>query len=388
MIGLKELSRLEKPPYLEVSEDFMRSVRDKVCERFGSMRQFAIRTKIVCDGSNLGVILRGEQHRTSSFWIKLTEELDIPRSELERHITKIMSRDNKSAFLDMKRVPIHYCPKLALLVGHSLGDGHINHASGNFSYTNTNYDLQNVVLTAVDDVFGFRCHSEQTRIHDRALPVVHTWTYPKIVGDILHLSGSPRGNKITQSYGVPEWIIKGDDDTRKSFIRALFDDEGTIKTRGKELLIKFSKEESKMQCLHKFMDQLAELLRMSGVETTSVRTGNIIFGKNGKTIQLVLGVHGYKNFKSFNSEIGFDHSVKSVQMAKLINSYEKFRLRGGAGQKLAYEKLIRSKTAREVACKLEISPLAAYKHLRKLEAKGLVKQIKGKRNKPALWMKK
>ena len=75
-------------------------------------------------------------------------------------------------------------------------------------------------------------------------------------------------------------------------------------------------------------------------------------------------------------------------MKLLINSYKRFKLRNGAGQRLVYEKLVHQKTVVQLAHELNISPLATYKHLRKLEAKGLVTQVEISRNKPAIWMKR
>lgn len=388
MITIDDLSRLEKPLYLEVSDGFRLLIKNKILERFGSLRQFSIKTKIFSQGSYLGVILRGEKCTTTDFWLNMIKILDMPKLELSKNIVKVRSRDPKSVFLEIKQLPIRLSPELAMIVGHSLGDGHINVHSGIFNYTNTSLSLQRVVLNSIHDVFEIKNHNENSRIHGQNQPKVYTWSYPKIVGDFLQLSGAPKGNKITQSYTIPEWIMGGNDRVKKAFIRALFDDEGTVKIKGKELLIEFSKEESRAESLHKFLEQLAELLYASGIETTSIKRGNVISGKNGKTIQLILGIHGCENFKLFDSKISLDHPEKKKQMKLLIDSYKRFKLRNGVGQRLAYEKLVHPKTVVQLAHELNMSPIATYKHLRKLEAKGLVTRETTYRNKPIIWMRK
>jgi intein/homing endonuclease len=387
MITIDDLGRLEKPLYLEVSDGFRLMMKNKIFEHFGSLRQFSAKTKTFTQGSHLGVILRGEKCTSVGFWLNLSDVLGVPKHELVKNILKVRSRNPKSVFIEAKQLPICFSPELALVVGHSLGDGHINTHSGIFNYTNTSLRLQRVVLNSIHTTFGTKRHKESSRLHGPGQPKVYTWSYPKIIGDFLQLSGSVKGNKIRQSYNVPEWVMNGTLDIKKAFIRALFDDESTVKIDGKELLIKFSKEASKVESLRKFLEQLGELLGWVGIEITSIKRGNVVYGKNGKTIQLILGIHGHENFKLFDSKISLDHPEKKKQMKLLIDSYKRFKLRDGVGQRLVYEKLVHQKTVIQLAHELNMSPLATYKHLRKLEAKGLVTQAKMSRNKLAIWMK-
>lgn len=208
-----------------------------------------------------------------------------------------------------------------------------------------------------------------------------------IVGKILHFAGVPKGNKIVQSFSIPGWILNGSREIKKSFIGALFDDEGTVKVSSHEILIKFSKNENYIDSLQKFMEQIRQLLEDLGIGVTSIKEENIVIGKNGRTIQLVLGIYGYKNFIRFLKEIKFNHQQKQKRLEKMINNYKSFRNKKGETQKILYESLSKPLTIQDLMNKLNMTYITAYKGMRKLEKVGLIKRIGHNEDQFIIWQK-
>ncbi|MBU3904702.1 MAG: hypothetical protein KJ906_00960 [Nanoarchaeota archaeon] len=202
------------------------------------------------------------------------------------------------------------------------------------------------------------------------------------------MAGAIVGNKITTEFEIPKWIRSGNREVRKSFIRALFDDESTVKVGSKEILFKLSKNENYMDSFYKFMNQLRQLIEELGIEVTSIRQENILIGKNGRTIQLVLGIHGYDNFVKYRDVIGFTSKDKINSLNNLLNSYQKFKLKDGRGQWLVYDKLDKPKTIYSLMFQLDMTYTAVYKHLTKFRNKELIEKIEFSRTKPAMWRRK
>jgi DNA-binding MarR family transcriptional regulator len=371
-IEISELAKLGF--YVELKEGFRKEIRNRIAEKFSSLRDFA--SQVGLGGITLPDVLNGKESAELSTWLKISDVLGVNTEEFKKNILKIKSRNGK-AFLKSEKLPILLSAKLASLVGHGLGDGHVS-KEGCFEYTNGDLSLQERVLSIISKLFGSYKYSEyKWKVKRRR--------FNTIVGKILHLAGVPRGNKIMQPFSVPQWILNGSTEIKKSFIRALFDDEGTIKKR--EILIKFSKNERYIDSLQKFMEQIRQILEDLGIEVTSIGKENIVIGKNGRTIQLVLGIHGYKNFMRFLKEIKFNHKQKQKKLEEMINNYKSFQNKKGKTQKILYENLSKPLTISELINRLNMSYVKVYKGLRKLERKGLIKRIGYNKNQFIIWGK-
>jgi len=123
---------------------------------------------------------------------------------------------------------------LSNLAGHLFGDGHI---SPNYwvSYTNKSEMLQKEFEVGVRNVFGFKI-KPRVPYHKAFI-----YEYPYVVGVILHLVGVPIGNKKHSRCTVPDWVMNGSQDIKVAFIRAIFDDESSVKVRNKEIILKMAK---------------------------------------------------------------------------------------------------------------------------------------------------
>jgi len=374
-IGIFELSKLGF--YAELKEKFRELIKRKIYKKFSSLKNFSAQTKII-RRCYLSSALKASGYVQLDIWLKICATIKVNPKKLKESTLKFRKK-KREHFLSPEQLPILSSPELASLVGHGIGDGHIS-KEGCFEYTNGDFNLHKEVLCIISKLFGHYKYSEyKHKVKRRRFNV--------IVGEILHFAGVPKGNKIVQSFSTPRWILNGSKEIKKSFIRALFDDEGTVKVSGHEILIKFSKNEKYIDSLQKFMEQIKQLLEDLDIEVTSIRKENIIIGKNGRTIQLVLGIHGYKNFIKFFKEIKFYHKQKQKKLERMIRNYTSFQNRKGVTQKMLYETLSKALTIRELMSRLNMTYMAVYKSMKKLEEKGLIKRIGCNREQYIIWNK-
>jgi hypothetical protein len=274
-------------------------------------------------------------------------------------------------------------PQLANLVGHSLGDGHIDRTYF-FSYTNKSTKLQAEVKENVAKVFGTKI--KPMNFYHKAL----TARYPYVVGATLSLVGAPLGSKIQKSCEIPKWIKRGNFRIKAAFIKAIFDDEASVKIGKREIVFKMAKTSVLEKELVSFLESIICLIEDLGLRPSKIRySADMHIGKNGaKTIQKAFGIHGNVNFQLFLDKIGFSNYEKSSRLKNMIKSCQTKKLRGYEGQDSIVELLANRNgmTKYEISDLLNITPLACYKHLKKLELKNIVVQLKDDgRQSPSLW---
>jgi len=374
IVGILELARMGF--YVELKEEFRESIKEKIYKKFKSIKQFSTKTKII-HKDYLSSILKGNRYTRLIYWLKICRTFDINLDKFHENILKIRAKHTRF-FLKPEQLPILSSPELASLVGHGLGDGHIS-GEGCFEYTNREISLHVKVSKIIYKLFNINKYTKSSS------KTVERRRYNTIVGKALYLAGVPKGNKILQSFSIPQWILDDSKEIKKSFIRALFDDEGTVKTSGHEILIKFSKNEKYIDSLQKFMEQIRQLLEDLGIEVTSIRRENIIIGKNGRTIQLILGIHGYKNFLKFSKEIKFNHRQKQKKLEKMVNNYKSFHNKKRETQRILYENLSEPLTIFDLTNNLNMTYITIYKGMRKLEREGLIKRIGYNKNQFIVW---
>lgn len=375
-IGIFELAKLGF--YVELKEEFRKFIKREIHNQFASFKNFVFQKKL--GGVNLSNILSAKGNTTLNIWVKICEGLGINPKEFKGNILKISAK-KRSVFIEPEQLPVLSSPELASLVGHGLGDGHIEEG-GCFEYTNRQTSLHAEVSRIIYKIFNGSKYTETNTENAR-----RRRRYNVIVGNILYFVGVPKGNKTLQPFSVPWWILNGSKEIKKAFIRALFDDEGTVKVSAHEILIKFSKNEKYINSLQSFMEQIKKLLEDLGIEVTSIRKGDEVIGKNGHTIQLVLGIHGYKNFVKFFKEIKFNDHQKQKKLGEMINSYKSFQHRSGETQKILYENLFKPLTIYDLMNNLNMTYMTVYKSIKKLEKRGLVKGIEYSKNQPIIWSK-
>ncbi|MBU3904703.1 MAG: hypothetical protein KJ906_00965 [Nanoarchaeota archaeon] len=85
MIKLENLIGLNY--YLELTQGFRNLVKYRICEKYGSLRQFEIQTKVLCK-SSFGEILKENRFITFDKWLDVCKVLKIDIKVLKNNIKK------------------------------------------------------------------------------------------------------------------------------------------------------------------------------------------------------------------------------------------------------------------------------------------------------------
>lgn len=381
LMELRDYLKLNPTPLIEIKPELKETIKNKIFEKYDSYKEFtdSIKIKYHTFYNNLFESTKGNRFRLNAI-VKVCKKLEISFEELEKNVVYVRPKKYGNFNLPLR---INPSPELANLVGHALGDGHIDR-NYTFSYTNKFSILQKEVNENISKVLGMEI-KPKTHYH-KAL----TSRYPYVAGAILSLAGAPVGNKTAKSCKIPKWIKNGDNEMKKAFIRAIFDDEASVKIGKREIVFKMAKISSLENELVLFLESVICMIDELGLKPSKIRySADRHIGKNGiKTIQKAFGIHGNVNFQLFSDKIGFSSYEKSSKLKNMIKSCQTKKLRGYEGQDSILELLANRNgmTKYEISDLLSITPLACYKHLKKLEVKNIVVQLKdGGRQSPSLW---
>jgi hypothetical protein len=121
----------------------------------------------------------------------------------------------------------------ARLLAARLSDGTLYTTEGRgprFSYRNNDEEQRNRVAESLRNVFGeintkYIHYTEYGR--DRSLIT----TLPEIVGHVLMRAGAVSGEVIKQNPDIPTFIRQGTKEMKQEYMRQVFGDEGTVRTR-------------------------------------------------------------------------------------------------------------------------------------------------------------
>lgn len=242
---------------------------------------------------------------------KLSVLANLSISEIEKHIIGVRT-SKKRSFVSV-RLPISPSPEMATLVGHGMGDGSLSQRQ--FSFSNIEKDLIDEVIFCVKKVFSSDVKPRVVR-RNSCIEV----EFPKWVGRMMEIAGVPSGKKVFTSFDVPNWIISGDKDIKRAFIRALFDDEGWIKVKknkrtksvARMIGINMAKTEHLLPSHFRFLNNVRKMLIEFGINPQKV----VKMGKTKNGISAGFIISNKTNLKIFLESIGFTCLKK---MLKLIN---------------------------------------------------------------------
>jgi intein/homing endonuclease len=205
---------------------------------------------------------------------------------------------------------------IARLIGHVFGDGSIHKTKYYFIYTNSNNVLQQKVKELVIKTFGKVKYNVGTSIGG-----ILKYQYPSRVGRFLSERGVPVGSKITQPTTIPEWIFKGDDKIKSSFLGAIFDDEGYFKdsSNSRQIVFKASKIIELRPELERYLLQIIQMLDDLGIKASNVKHDQLKTKKNGiEVISLRFWITGNNNFRNFREKITIFHPEKIKKLSNMI----------------------------------------------------------------------
>jgi intein/homing endonuclease len=233
---------------------------------------------------------------------------------IERNCVHVVRSNGKPI-----KVPIRPTPKLASLVAHALGDGSIGEKNLQVEFKNKSPECLQDVIDATQSIFNIEV---RLRKDTSGFPVVFL---PASVGQVLLLAGAAQGDKTKKDFDVPQWIKDGDIEIKKAFLRALFDDEGSVDMWSKWRNIKFAmgKSESRGESLRKFLNSIRSMLRDFEINAQKVRIWRR-YKVSGEKNKLILGfwITGKHNLKFFAQRIGFKHVGKQRKLIEMLSTFK------------------------------------------------------------------
>jgi len=239
---------------------------------------------------------------------KLLKIINISISEVEKNVVGIAY--NK--LLVNTRLPVIASPELASLVGHALGDGHVS--IERFKYVNQRKELTKEVKEYTELIFG---HSGREFFYNDCYGI----EFPGVIGRLLSFVGVPLGRKVTQKVKIPKWIKYGSKEIKSNFLRALFDDEGSMikNERYKFITISMYKQNNLVDNHLEFFNEIRELLVDLEIFPTKVS-----FKKNwNDTKEFGFRIYNKKSLINFSKNVDFNHLIKKQKLIMAIESYIK-----------------------------------------------------------------
>jgi len=215
------------------------------------------------------------------------------------------------------KIPISSTPQLAALVAHALGDGSIGRKHFQVEYKNKNLECIQEVLEAVKSVFNIQVSIAE---YERN---VYSAMLPSTIGHILCIAGAIPGNKTKKDFDVPDWIKNGSFEVKRSFLRALFNDEGSVYIGSKSSNIKIfmGKEASKKESLMKFLESIQRMLMDFGIKSKRIRISREYQVGNQKKVIVGFWITGKRNLRAFTDRIGLC-PTKQKKLELAIDSYK------------------------------------------------------------------
>lgn len=255
-------------------------------------------------------------------WIKAEHLLKLSKitgfsiENIERNVLALRKQNGHTCVLEL---PIKYSPSLAGLIGYSLGDGHIGENSTAFVYTSKNLSTINYVKDLVQETLG-------THIFYRRYKECRGDVYfPYIVGELLLKFGSVSGSKTDKSFSVSSWVMQGSKKIKRAFIRALFEDEGSVSIHRdtKRVVLALWKRKDLTWSLKLFLNQLGSLLGEFGIYSHESIAGIYMDKKGKEKVGIQITIRGKRNVARFKEEVGFQSATKRKRLEELIRSYKR-----------------------------------------------------------------
>jgi predicted transcriptional regulator len=207
------------------------------------------------------------------------------------------------------RLPLEYSAKLAALIGHVMGDGTIN-SYGSFEYANKDYVLIEKIKEYVYRVFNCTTYREIKIRKPRG--VVFKLIYPAVVGRLLKKSGAPQGKKVIQTFDVPQWIKDSDYKIKSEFLRALFDDDGSVEKHG---MITFTN--SKRKILRKYHDIYINSI-LSLLKDFEINGQARFVDRGDDNFKADIRITNLNNLEKFNKMIGFNQKKRHSRLEEIL----------------------------------------------------------------------
>lgn len=141
---------------------------------------------------------------------------------------------------------------------------------------------------------------------------------------ILISIGIPCGDKTQKSYLIPGWVIEGNIEVKKSFLRILFNFDGSISVKSKrasaEINFCFNKHSRFNETSMQFIQQIKSLLAEFDVPSGKIHVRQAIHKKypNYDKNTFMLFISSHNGIINFYRQIGFLNEFKQERLESFI----------------------------------------------------------------------
>lgn len=354
-----DFNTLSSTFYVGLDASATRRIFEALFEKYGSWSE--VRKRFVTYIDNR--VFKGRYIRIDVL-LSMLHDLNIDFESVRPHIMRIKSGDRGLPLINC--LPISGSAELAALVAHAMGDGGLT--KKRFEYTNTRPELIEKVSICAKSVFGFDNPYRRALRSGSAKPAFKL-LYPSVIGRLLELAGAPDGNKTKKEFLVPTWILEGSMDVKKAFLRALFDDEGSvIRHRVGFIITKKSRFESNLIA---FLKQLQTMLEEFGVDKSRLALSK---SANG-AIRGEIFIENLIRVEKFGKEIGFSHSLRKERLDNLLKIKRRVYARGESEHVILKTLSKGPMSTDDIAKAVKRERSTTYRWLSTLERKGKVKTV-------------
>lgn len=364
-ITLDDLIKVNPDICVVIRKGRLAEIKDKIRKEY---RSFSVFSKNIGISRNfLSKIIYGDENPNIHSALRIILKLNLKiKDSIEKIVLK--ARPNGS-FIHITSFPINATPELASLVGRSFGDGHIGSP---FEYTNTSQELIDDVITKVHKLPVERITMNQ-RFHK-----AHEVRFSKLVRDILVVAGAPKGNKVKENSHVPQWIKTGSSKIKRAFLQSLFDDEGSVIVKKREITLCFVKNVKLQKNLDNFLSEIKLLLNELDINGVTVTKGMPYSGKNGNTIPKILRVCGVTNFIKFKENVDFVHPRKKKLLDAMIENTKIIKMNRNERNEMIINILKNNPmlNAHQIAKMTGMSHKGTLNKLNELESESLISRTK------------
>lgn len=363
--------------YIQLKDGFRENFFNKAYDKFGYWRLL---------GEFLGIkradttIARNWKNGTSCYplgiVLKIAKLINIPKEELEKNILQIRCKTrlnkrggNSGKPINNPRLPIKIDENLIEILGHICGDGSIPTKTPKkgirFLYVNSEPTLIKTFQKLVKRVFGevnptvyIRKGVEYGKKYNRPNYAI---VYPTILSLFVL---SVFNYKVKDNMEIPKFISKSSLKEKCRFLRALFDDEGSVIIRrtGHKQITFGLKPKKPLEDIH-------EVIKSIGINTSK-----IYYDRLNR-----FSISGKKNIILFKNLIGFKHPKKRKRLDLMIKiGWEGNNRRGNKIKKTILNYLTNKKrlSTHDISNYLDKTPTFALRYLHMLEQNNIVSSEK------------
>jgi intein/homing endonuclease len=217
-------------------------------------------------------------------------------------------------------------PELAKLAGYITGDGHLQIKNWRYLTSFFSKDIEEV--EAFESISQNLFNITPKRYEDRR----KTWKgsglryqcfiISKPVALFLQKYEIPVGNKTNSPFLIPSWILNGSNEVKTAYLRALYDNEGTIFSCKERWQIVFRMAKNKILLKEgiAFFEQIREILKSLDIRTSPVNYGKLNIRKDGSTSMYLRITIEKPSFGNFLKHVGFDNKSKQEKLLKSLRA--------------------------------------------------------------------